>query len=172
MSQVRFATHQDIPALVEFGRQIHAQSRYAWMPFSAKRLWATLEKGLESKQHCLIVATASLPADAQQNNTQGSQHDHGSLPLIGVLWASALALPFCNEFAAQIDTLYVVPLRRGSPVTMKMMAGLRRWANNRQIAEILIPNAFGVDQAYSAKLLGKLGLKPVGGVHSMWVDRQ
>lgn len=40
--------------------------------------------------------------------------------------------------------------------------GLRRWAGNREVAEILVANAFGASEAcstYSARLLGKLGLK-------------
>ena len=168
MSQVQFAQMQDIPSLVELGRQIHAQSRYAWMPFSAKRLWSALETAIPNKQHCLIVA---LESSLGHEADKGQSAHAGEATLMGVLWACAQALPFCNEFVAQVDTLYVMPKHRGSPVAMKMMTGLRRWANNRQVAEILIPNAFGVDQVYSAKLLGKLGLKPVGGVHSMWMER-
>ena len=171
MSQVRFAQHQDIPALVELGRKIHAQSRYAWMPFNSKKLWANLESAINNKQCCLIVATLDATSATSSNGEQEPQN-YNLRPIIGVLWAYTLSLPFCNEFVAQIDNLYVIPQYRGSPVTMKMLAGLRRWGNNRQVAEIIIPNTFGIDQAYSSKLLGKLGLKPVGGMHSMWVDRQ
>jgi hypothetical protein len=160
MSQVRFARPEDIPALVDLGRQMHVQSRYTWMQFNAKRLWTCLEAAIANKQHCVIVAT-----------DDGVESDASTANLSGVLWACAFGLPFSSEFVAQIDYLYVIPKRRGTPAAMKMMAGLRRWANNRQIAEILLPNAFGADEVYSTKLLGKMGLKAVGGVHSMWVDR-
>ena len=161
MSQVRFANPADIPALMDLGRQIHAQSRYAWMQFNAIRLWTSLEAAITNKQHCIIVATDT-----------GIENDASAAKLTGVLWANAFGLPFSSERVAQIDYLYVTPKRRGTPTTMKMMAGLRRWAHNREVAEIVLKNAFGVDEVYSAKLLSKLGLKPVGGVHSMWVDRQ
>ena len=169
MSQVRFAKPQDIPALVNLGRQIHVQSRYAWMPFNATRLWTCLEAAIASKEHCIIVATRGTDKNTI-NNT--SHSEDSSAALIGVLWGCAMALPFSSELVAQIDYLYVTPMYRGTPATMKMMAGLRRWAHNREVAEIVLPNAFGVDQVYSARLLSKLGLKPVGGMHSMWVDRQ
>lgn len=161
MSQVRFAEIQDIPGLVELGRQIHVQSRYAWMQFNASRLWTSLNAAIANKQHCVIVAT-----------DHAVEVDASSSKLTGVLWGSAFGLPFSSERVVQINYLYVIPKRRGTPAAMKMMAGLRRWSHNREVAEILLPNAFGTDEVYSAKLLAKLGLKAVGGVHSMWVDRQ
>jgi GNAT superfamily N-acetyltransferase len=163
MSEVRFARADDLPVLVDLGRQIHVQSRYAWMQFNAARLWNNLEAAIDNKQHCLIVATS-------RNGEASTQAE--SDKLIGVLWAYAVSLSFSSDFIAQIDHLYVLPRYRGTPVAMKMMAGLRRWANNRQVSELLLANAFGSEQAYSGKWLGKLGLKSIGGMHSMWMDRQ
>src|SRR5437870_7364023 len=128
MSQVRFAEAADIPALIELGRQMHVQSRYAWMLFNADRLWTFLEAVIANKQHCVIVAADDASPGAS---------------LTGALLASAQGLPFSSDFVAHIDYFYVVPRRRGTPAAMKMMAGLRRWANNREIAEILVSNSFG-----------------------------
>lgn len=163
MSEVRFARIEDIPSLVDFGRKLHVQSRYAWMQFNATRLWNSLEAAISNKQHCLIVATRTHQETSAQGDTQ---------EMIGVLWAYTVALPFSSDFVAHIDYLYVLARYRGTPVAMKMMAGLRRWANNRQVSELLLANAFGGDPTYSGKWLGKLGMKSVGGLHSMWMDRQ
>ncbi|WP_343725355.1 hypothetical protein [Herbaspirillum huttiense] len=163
MSEVRFARMEDIPSLIDLGRQIHVQSRYAWMQFNATRLWSSLEAAIDNKQHCLIVANQGREDASAQSATQ---------EMIGALWAYAIALPFSSDFVAKIDYLYVLPRYRGTPVAMKMMAGFRRWAGNRQVSEISLLNAFGDDTAYSGKWLGKLGIKPVGGVHSMWLDRR
>lgn len=162
MSEVRFAQLDDIPSLVDFGRHIHVQSRYAWMNFSASRLWSSLERAIDNKQHCLIVATNSQRISSALD-TQPE--------MIGVLWAHAVPLPFSDDFVAHIDYLYVLPKSRGTPTAMKMMTGLRRWANNRQVSELLVSNAFGSEQGYSGKWLGKLGMSLVGGVHSLWMDR-
>ncbi|HWW04217.1 hypothetical protein [Collimonas sp.] len=157
MSHVRFAEAADIPALIELGRQMHVQSRYAWMVFNANSLWKYLEAVISNKSHCVIVASDDASPGAS---------------LTGGLLAHAQSLPFSSDFVAHIDYFYVAPKRRGTPVAMKMMIGLRRWADNREIAEILLSNGFGTEQVYSGKLLTKLGLKAVGGVHAMWMDRK
>lgn len=157
MSHVRFAEAADIPALIELGRQMHVQSRYAWMLFNADRLWTYLEAAIENKQSCVIVAGDAAAPGAG---------------LTGALLAHALPLPFSSDFIAHIDYFYVVPKRRGSPIAMKAMAGLRRWAENREVAEIVLPNKYGMGQVYSTTFFTKLGLKVVGGVHAMWIDRK
>lgn len=158
MTEVRFAVPSDIPALIAMGRQMHVQSRYAWMAFSSDRLWKFLERIIPSKQHCVIVA-------ADSDTTLG-------MPLSGVLMASTHLYPFSSDAMAQMDYLYVAPARRGSPIAMKMLAGFRRWANNREVAEIVIANQFGVNQVATGKLLNRLGIPAVGGLHSMWVERK
>jgi GNAT superfamily N-acetyltransferase len=162
MSEVRFARMEDIPSLIDLGRQIHVESRYAWIQFNATRLWNSLEAAVDNKQHCLIVAA---------HNHQGVSGQRSTQEVIGALWAHAMALPFSNDFVAHIDYLYVLPRFRGTPVAMKMMAGFRRWADNRQVSELSLVNAFGDGPAYSGRWLEKLGMKSVGGVHSMWMDR-
>jgi len=160
MSQVRFAQSEDIPALVDLGRQMHVKSRYAWMQFNAKRLWDSLEAAIPNTRHCLIVATSGAKAGEVEFEKK-----------IGVLWACITSLPFSRELIAQVDYLYVVPKWRGSPVAMKMMAGLRRWAQNREVGEIIINNTWASEQPYSGKFLNKLGIASIGTVHSIWMNR-
>lgn len=151
MTQVRFAQLSDIPAMVEMGRQMHVQSRYGWMVYSASQTWKYLERVIPNKQCCAIVAVGTA-AD-----------------VCGVLLATARPYPFSTDFAAHIDYLYVAPPKRGTPVAMKLVTAFRRWANNREVAEITIANHFGSGQAQSAKLFTKLGMPSVGDQHSMWV---
>lgn len=158
MTQVRFAQLADIPALVELGRHMHVQSRYGWMVYSASQTWKYLERVIPNKQSCVIVAVGE---------GTGAQAD-----VYGALLAAARQYPFSTDFAAHIDYLYVTPAKRGTPVAMKMVTAFRRWANNREVAEITITNQFGSGQAQSAKLLTKLGMPPVAGQHSMWVQRK
>lgn len=161
MTHVRFAQLADIPALVELGRQIHVQSRYGWMVYSASQTWKYLERVIPAKQNCVIVAV--------EGATQGAQTPSA---VLGVLIATARQYPFSTDFCAHVDYLYVLPTKRGTPVAMKMVTAFRRWANNREVAEITITNQFGLGQAQSAKLFNKLGMPPVGGQHSMWVQRK
>jgi len=158
MTTVRFAELADIPALISLARQMHVQSRFAWMVFDSDHLWQYLEQIIPSKRHCLIVAGGANAADGA--------------PLIGLLSAAVQPYAFSKDFMAQIDHLYVLPSERGSPVVMKMMAGLRKWASNREVTEITITNHFGIDERRSAKFLKKLGLSTVGGIYSMWAARK
>ena len=154
MTSVRFAQASDIPALVELGRQIHVQSRYAWMNYSAGRTWQHLERLVSNRGACVIVATS---------------HDENGTAVSGVLIGTANQYPFNHDFVAEIELFYVVPHKRGTPLAMKMVTAFRRWANNREVAEITITNQFGTGEARTARLFSKLGMPAVGGVHSMWV---
>ncbi len=144
MTELRFAQPADIPALVELGRTIHVQSRYGWMVYSASRTWAYLERILASKQHCVMVAVR----DEQ---------------VVALLAASAQQYPFGNDFSAQIEVFYVVPVMRGSPIAMNMLGALRTWANNRDVVEIWMLDRFGSETGYTAKLFKKLGMPSAGG---------
>ena len=157
MSHVRFAQVADIPALVELGRQMHVQSRYAWLVFSASQLWQYLEQAMARKQFCVIVGLESAQPNAQ---------------ITGGLLAHADSYPFSTEIVAALQYLYVVPQKRGSPLAMKMLIPFKKWAANREAAEITVINQFGVNQVQSAKLLAKLGMPLVGGQHSMWLERK
>ena len=157
MTEVRFAQLADLPAMVELGRQMHVQSRYAWLIYSSSQTWKYLERMIPSKQACVMVAI--------NPSTSGA-------PVCGVLIATASQYPFSNDFVAQIEFLYVAPPKRGTPIAIKMVTAFRRWANNREVAEITISNRFGAGEAGTARLFGKLGMPAVGGVHSMWMERK
>jgi GNAT superfamily N-acetyltransferase len=129
------------------------QSRFGWMVYSAKRTWSYLERALGNKQHCIMVAV---------------QDDQ----LVGLLTGFASQYPFCNEFSVQIDVLYVIPSLRGSRIAMQLLVALKKWAHNRDAAEIWVLDRFGSSDGRTAKLLTKLGMPTTGGLHSMWVDRQ
>jgi hypothetical protein len=164
MSIVRFAESADIPALIELGRQMHVQSRYGWMTFASSRVWQYLEKAIPNKQFCVIVATESVGPATSTASTNPA--------LSACLIANVSQFPFCYDFCAQVDYLYVAPAKRGSPMAMKMLTAFKRWAANRDVTEITIPNRFGANDAKTAKLISKLGMPVVGGVHAMWVDRK
>lgn len=157
MSTVQFATPSDIPLLVELGRQMHVQSRYSWMPYSASQTWAYLERIIPAKQHCVMVAHSSNRHEAT---------------ICGVLVATVTPYHFSRDLQARVDYLYVLPPQRGTPVAMKLVTAFRRWASNREVAEITLPNTFGAGQGATAKLFSKLGMPPVGSLHSTWVQRK
>ena len=151
-TKYRFALSSDIPALVEFGRDIHVQSRYAWMQYSASRTWELLEKILPNKQYGLMIA---------EKNGE----------VVGVLLALAQQYFFNHDFHAQIELFYVRPELRGTRVAMELLGACRRWADNRSVTELWLLDRFAEPSAYNRKLWSRLGLSAIGSVHSRWMDR-
>lgn len=123
------------------------------MVYGSSRTWKYLERAIPSKDSCAIVALGSDGA------------------FCGTLLATARQYVFSNDFSATVDYFYVLPAKRGTPVAMKMLTAFKRWAGNREVAEIRISNHFGGDSTKSARLFAKLEMTPIGGQHSMWTQR-
>jgi GNAT superfamily N-acetyltransferase len=153
---LRFATAADIPALVGLGRDLHVDSRYGWMVYSASHAWRWLEQAIQRKDCCVIVAVEVA------DGTPGD--------LIGFLIGAATEYPFANDFVANIEFFYLVPARRRGLTAMKMLTAFRRWATNRGVAEIALNNRYGTNERYLTRLFAKLGMPAVGGVHAAWVQ--
>lgn len=122
------------------------------MVYSAKSTWAYLDRILANKQHCVMVAV---------------REDK----FVGLLAASAMKYLFSHNFAVQVEVFYVIPAMRGGPIAMQLLGALKKWANNRDVVEIWVLAHFGSETGRTAKLLTKLGMPAIGGMHSMWVER-
>lgn len=155
MTTVRFATNADIPALVALGRSMHVESRYGWMVYSADRAWRRLEEMIGRSDCCVMVAVDEIGE------------------LCGFLIGTVSEYAFAHDFVAQLDFIYLVPVRRSGLTAMKMLTAFKRWAMNREVAEIVLSNRFGAEnEAYVSKLFSRLGMPAVGGVHTMWIERR
>lgn len=151
MMDARFAVKADIPALVELGRSMHVESRYGGMVYGADRAWKRFEDTIDCKDFCVMVV----------------ENDDGELA--GFLVGSVSEYAFAHDFVANLEFLYLLPARRSGLTAMKMLAAFRRWAKNREFAEIMLCNRFGANESYITKLFAKLGMPVVGGVHAAWV---
>lgn len=154
MSHVRFAVQEDLPDLVELAQAAHLESRLAWIPFRAHRLWQTLEQRIGNSQHCVIVAF----------NT--------SQELVGFLHGQTERYDFASASLARLKYWYLSPKQRGSLVAMQMFTGFQQWAKEKQVIEIVISQQFdnARTDAQVGKLLLKLGLKPAGTVFNRWIE--
>ena len=148
---IRNATYSDIPALVEFGNQIHAESKFSTLDFDADKVKQTLESIVESKSgtHCCFVATST---DEQ---------------LIGVLIGCIEEYFFSRSLMAHSILIYVHPKWRGSPAALKFIHAFRNWATNRGALEICIGVASGVTISRTDRFLRRLGFSVTGGNYSM-----
>ena len=148
---VRFATPADLPELVDMARQAHLESRYAWMSFNARNCWRFLVERLTLSSACVMVA--------QRDGV-----------LIGGLVADTQTHWFSGTHCASLRVLYVLPAHRGGLDAVKMLHGLRQWANNRQCAELRIEETFMAPDAKLERLMRKLGYQATGKAWSSWLS--
>jgi GNAT superfamily N-acetyltransferase len=134
---IRFATAQDIPALVQLGARVHALSRFKAMPYDAQRVAAALQAAFEenSGRYVCFVAT-----DSQDK-------------VAGGLLATLERHIFSPQITASIMHFDVLPEKRAAGYALRLIKAFEAWCKNRQIAEI----SFGINSVEDATELGRLG---------------
>ena len=147
---VRFATQQDIPAIVALGRRIHAESRFQAMGYDEEKLIASANQMVSSGQvsHCCFVA-----------EFEGQ--------VIGLFVGCVEEYFFSRARVAHSILMYVSPERRGGPTALRFIMAFRNWANNRQAVELAINVASGISIERTDRFLKRVGLRLTGGNYSV-----
>lgn len=153
---IRNATSSDIPALVDFGYLIHAESKFSTLDFDPEKVRRTLEGIVESMNttHCCFVAMS----DDEQ--------------LIGVFIGCIEEYFFSRSLMAHSILIFVHPKWRGSPAALKFIHAFRKWAENRGALEICIGVASGVTIGRTDRFLRRLGFSVTGGNYSMVIREE
>ena len=146
MSHIRFAISADIPALVELGVKVHAETNQASLPFSASRLTGQLNACLNpvNQKYCLLVA-----------ESDGL--------IVGVIWGYIAQHYFSDAWVATDYMFYVRPEFRGTPLAVRLLYAFRKWAQNRGAAEVMICMTTGVNVEKFDRFLRKMKFEYVGG---------
>lgn len=144
--QVRTATLEDIPALVDMGQALHAESpRYGSMPFNAKKveqLAARVVSGQAPNAHVLVADDGGVLAGM----------------FVGVLaerW-------FNDEWFATDLTVYVRPERRGSTAFPRLLKAFEAWALERGMTNAAIGISTEIDGARAVATYEKAGYRLAG----------
>ena len=134
---IRFATPQDIPALVQLGQRVHTLSRFKSMPYDAQRVSQALHAAFEKSdgRYVCFVATDS----AQQ--------------VAGGLLAVLERNIFSDQISASIMHFDVLPEKRAAGYALRLIKAFEAWCKNRQVAEI----NFGINSVDDAQELARLG---------------
>lgn len=108
---IRRATSADIPALVEFGRAMHAESpTHQRMSFNAEKVRQLFATMIAKPMTALVLVSETAGVI-----------DGGVMALIDAHF-------FSDDLIAQELALYVVPEKRGSLRGARLVAGLDAWA--------------------------------------------
>jgi GNAT superfamily N-acetyltransferase len=143
---IRFATIEDVPALVELGRRMHAITRFRTFPFKEERVAQSLRSALgegKSRYVCLVA-------------------EAGDKQVVGALLAVLERHMFTDQLTASVMHYDVLPERRMGGYGLRLMKAFEQWAANRKVAEIAFGVNSGGDSAQIGAFARKFGFKPVG----------
>lgn len=143
---IRAAVPNDIERLVELGRQLHAESWFAHMPFDPAVLAATIARVLE-------VGFAYV-------HERDGTIDGGMLGMLAPSWFGA------GSIAGDL-TLFVQQNRRGGIACYRLVEAFIAWAGARGALEVSLGISTGVKPAMLGKLYERIGFTYVGGQYKM-----
>jgi GNAT superfamily N-acetyltransferase len=146
MATIRFATVNDIPAMVALGKRMHAITRFRTMPYDEERVTRTLRVVLEQGKERYVCFVA-----------EDASHE-----IVGGLLAVLERHIFTDEVTASVMQFEVLPEKRMGGYGLRLMKAFERWAGNRQVAEISFGVNSGEGYAQVGSFARRIGFQPVG----------
>lgn len=142
--QIRPATIDDLPRLVELGRAMHAESpRYRRLTYAGDKVRRTLGTLIRSSSGFVAVA-----------------EDSGQI--FGVLAGYADEEWHSHEIVAHDLGVFVEPTARGAAVASMLIARFKAWAAEAGAVFGTLGVSTGIEPERTAALYANLGLQPVG----------
>lgn len=148
--KIRLATKEDLKAIVEMGRVMAAESRFAPYGFNHAKSTQVVETMIGNpSMACMLVA---VRADGE---------------MVGVLAGYITEFFFCDAKVAQDRWFYVYKQHRGSPAAVKLLLAFRRWAENRGAHELNLNMSVAIDMGRFNRLMTRMGFSVVGSNFSL-----
>lgn len=148
--KIRFAQNGDIPAVLEMGKAMIAESRFShYQTNDTKTVTAITGMLVHPERACLLLAERS-----------GGE-------IAGMLAGHVTDYFFCDAMVAQDRVFYVRPEHRGSSAAVKLLLAFRSWAANHGADELSINMSVGIDMARFNKFMTHLGFGCCGSNFSM-----
>jgi len=143
---IRFATPEDIPALVQLGKRMHAITRFRSFSYNEARVAACLRVALveQKNRHACFVAEGA-----------GGQ-------LAGVLLAVLERHIFSDQLVASVMHYDVLPEKRMAGYGVKLLRAFEAWATRRGVAELFLGANSAADEGSPTQFVQRLGYSRVG----------
>jgi GNAT superfamily N-acetyltransferase len=142
---VRLAKDEaDIAAMIDLGRALHAESRYAAYPYDEARLRQAGQMALAKGNPGAVMAELN-----------------GALIGMAVVVAGEHFFSAAKTATAQL--LYVAPAHRGGRAAILLLRALRRWAHEAGALDLHVNNTTAIDAARTDRFLRKMGFRQTGG---------
>lgn len=147
--RLRQATPDDVMTMVEIGRLVHAESRFAQFPYDEGKLQENLGALIVLQErrgsHICLLA----------ENNDGK--------LIGCIIGALEEYFFTRSHSASSILLWVDPGYRGSAAALRLVQAFRNWGAKHGALEVCFPIASGVSIARTDRFLRRLGFHQTGG---------
>jgi GNAT superfamily N-acetyltransferase len=131
--------------LLNLCRQMHAESRYAFLPFDVAKVNLVLDLYMQEKrQRCALAAVI------------GDR-------VVGAVAGYVTEYAFCSELVASDQIVYVIPRSRGTLAAVRLIEAFRVWARDQGARELVLGITTGVDARRTGELFEKLGFEFAGG---------
>lgn len=151
--KIRYATRADIPAMLEVGKVIHAESRFADMPYDETKLRQGLDELIHLQEkagsHCFLVA------------------ENRDARIVGGFIGALETYFFTRAVSANSILIWVDPAWRGSSAAVRMIDAFHRWAAQHQASEVCLLVASGVTIGRTDRFFRRLGFVQTGGNYSL-----
>lgn len=143
---IRFATLNDMPALLALGERMHALTRFKAHPFERDKLAQTFEALINQGQgkYAFLVA-----ANAQGQVVGG---------LLGVMEQHIFSPGWC----ASVMHYDVLPEARGGGYAVRLLKAFEQWARNRKAIEINLGINSGGDFERVGRFAARMGYSKIG----------
>lgn len=143
---IRFATVEDIPALVALGKRMHAITRFRAFPYDEQRVAQALRAALEQgkgRYACFVA-------------------EDGGKQVVGALLAVLERHIFTDRLVASVMQYVVLPERRMGGYGLRLMKAFDQWAGNRHVLEVCFGINSGEKFAQVGAFARRVGFECVG----------
>lgn len=142
---IRFATVEDIPALLDLGQQMTEESRFKSYGLNRDKTAKILMSMIAQSKHSIIIVAVTKDGT-----------------MIGMLGGYAVDFFFCDVKVVQDRFFYVRPESRGSPAAIKILLAFRKWAEQHDVYELNINMSVAIEMERFNRMMGKLGFQCCG----------
>ncbi|WP_417382900.1 GNAT family N-acetyltransferase [Gimesia sp.] len=150
--KIRMATtEQDVETAIELGRALHAESQFRDMPYNPDKLRALGTKVLSGNHGYLLIL-------AERDGVA-----------TGFILAKLDRHFFSDALAVNILVFYVHATARGGVGAIKLMHGVRKWAQKNSASKIYVNATSRIQVNRIHKLMTRIGFEFCGGNYSFSV---
>lgn len=143
--KVRLAELKDLDVVYQLGVHMHAESRFGGYPLNPVKVRSSIRQLIvEPLAGCVLLA------------------EHAQAGTVGMLAGYVTDYFFSDARVAQDRCFFVLPDHRGSPAALKLLIAFRRWAENRNAAELCINMSVDVEQERFNKFMAHMNFKTCG----------